>query len=531
VDKINRRDVLRAGTAAALGFGLGIGLKRPLSAQDAATPAPAASPGSSALADLRQRLNGTLMLPGDSGYPNAIAPANGRYRAVRPLAVARCADEADVVTCVKWCTENGVAPTARGGGHSYAGFSTTTGLLIDLRRLNSVQIDRRARTAACGGAVLNGDFFVALEDGPLFLPGGTCLGVGVGGLALGGGIGYNTHWAGLTCDHMLTTRIVTAAGQVLDVDASHHGDLFWACRGGAGGSFGINTAFTFGLVAAPPTVAYYRFDYRGADAAAAVLAAFDKLLQTAPPALNAVAMAQATPVGSGGPREAIAVFTRGQFVGSLSDLRDLVRPLLAAAKPTKTTFQEMSFWAMQRMIATAEPPSHSFGDISRYTAAPLPDRAVAAVVDLLAACPSRTDDANGSFWSLGWVGGNVVSAVPRGATAYAHRDVLTLYRPTTVWPDDAPPSVGNGLNAWTDQVIATIAPYTLLESYQNFPNRSLADWQQLYYADNFDRLVEIKTTYDNGNLFHNPQSIPPRRLITPPSATPAAPKAATPVGG
>ena len=118
---------------------------------------PVASPqapvviSTTALDDLRSRLNGTLMLPGDSGYAAARAPANGRYADILPVAVARCADEADVVTCINWCNENGVPPVGRGGGHSYAGFSTTTGLLIDLRRLNSV-VSTASGTASPVGA-------------------------------------------------------------------------------------------------------------------------------------------------------------------------------------------------------------------------------------------------------------------------------------------------------------------------------------------------------------------------------------------
>ena len=472
---------------------------------------PRSSAESSALDDLRTRLNGTLMLPGDSGYTAASASANGRYLGTRPAAVARCSDEADIVTCISWCNENGVLPVGRGGGHSYAGFSTTNGLMIDLRRLNTVQIDRRAGMVTCGGAALNNDFFVATEDGPLFLPGGTCLGVGIGGLTLGGGIGYNAHWAGLTCDHLQASRIVTAAGEVLEIDPSTNSDLYWACRGGAGGSFGINTSFTFDLVEAPQAeIGYYRFEWTGADAAFAALSAFDALIQAVPDAFNGVIMAEATEVGDGGPSEAIHVMSRGQYIGPLDELRDLVAPLLAAATPATQTIENRTFWDMQRMIASGAPDPHSFGDISRYSRERLPDSVTAELVDLLVACPHRSSDANGSIWSLGWVGGDVIGRFARTDTAYVHRDATTLLRPTTVWPNDAPESVGNELNAWTDQVIATIAPHTLDESYQNFPNRAIENWQQQYYAENFDRLVDVKTAYDPGNLFNNVQSIPVR---------------------
>ncbi|MGI8808014.1 MAG: FAD-binding oxidoreductase [Acidimicrobiales bacterium] len=235
---------------------------------------------------------GAVLFPGDVGYNQATVPSNGRYASILPIAVALCADETDVVNCINWCRETGVPPVAKGGGHSYAGYSTTTGLLIDVGRINSVDVDRSRGTAVVGGGARNKNVYDATRDGPLFLPGGTCPGVGVGGLVLGGGIGYQTHWAGLTSDHLLGSRIVTASGDVLEIDASTNSDLYWACRGGAGGNFGINTSFTFKLVEAPlRNVAFYRFTWHGADAAVAVLSAFHRMLATAPAALNAVASA------------------------------------------------------------------------------------------------------------------------------------------------------------------------------------------------------------------------------------------------
>jgi FAD/FMN-containing dehydrogenase len=506
---VSRRDFLRTGSAAALGIGVSSAVGGWL------TAAPAlGAPGddTKALKDLARQLNGPLLLPGDAAYDAASAPANGRYRMVRPAAVAQCADEADVVTCVKWSRKTGVPLVGRGGGHSYAGYSTTRGLLVDIGRLNSVTIDAANGIAIAGGAALNQNFYDATHDSPLFLPGGTCLGVGVGGLTLGGGIGYNTHWAGLTCDHLTASEIVTASGELLHIDDREHKDLFWACRGGAGGSFGINTSFTFELQEAPQSnVGWYKFTWTGADAAGAILAAFDEILQSAPAAFNAVAMAQATPVGDGGPRAAIDVMSRGQYIGPLAELGDLVAPLLSAAAPATQTLQEQTFWDTARMIASPEPESHSFGDVSRYANRPIPARAVEQVVDLLAECPSRSDDANGAFWSLGWVGGDVVSSKQRTDTAYVHRDATTLLRPTTVWPDDAPPSVGDDLNAWTDDVIAVLDPHTPRESYQNFPNRSIKDWKRQYYAENYPRLVDVKTKFDPDDLFRNKQSIPPKR--------------------
>jgi FAD/FMN-containing dehydrogenase len=201
--------------------------------------------------------------------------------------VAQVANESDIAECIRWAREHGIAPVARGGGHSYAGYSTNRGLVIDLGRLNRVVVNPRKGTAVVGGAALNANALAATKGGEWVLP-----------------------------RHLPRRRLL-------------------ACRGGAGGNFGINTTLKFRLAKVPvKQVAFYSYRYQGADAAAAVLAAFDKLCETAPPESNADSAAQATPVGTGGPREAIDVFSRGQFLGSVDELRELVRPLELAAPAT-----------------------------------------------------------------------------------------------------------------------------------------------------------------------------------------------------
>lgn len=516
--KMNRRAFVGGGVATALSLSAPAFARAqgstPIAGTPGATPM-STEPVTGPLKELAEKLHGQLLLPGNSDYWSASEPQNGRFRGTWPLAVAQCADEADIVACVNWARENGVPPVARTGGHSEAGYSATDGLLINVGAMNKVTIDRQTGMTAMGGGAKNQDVLNAAQDSPHYLPQGTCLDVGYAALTLGGGIGYNTHHVGLAADHLVSTRIVTADGNVLDVDASHHSDLFWACRGGAGGNFGINASFTFQAIEVPmPTVIFYRIDWNGADDATAGFAAYHKLLQNAPDALNSTAAAQAVPVGAGGPRAAITAFSRGQYFGTEDELRQVIAPLLAAAKPAKVTIQEMKFWDMQRMFGSTDAPiTHSYGDYSRFADKPLPDDATAKLIDLLVDCPSRTDTANGSIWSLGWIGGEFMHKIGRTETAYVHRNMMTLLRPTPVWPNDAPASVANDLIAWTDDVIALLTPYTPNESYQNFTNRRIIDWRKEYYAENFDRLVDVKTTYDPKNLFHNFQSIPPRSLL------------------
>lgn len=474
----------------------------------ATTTVPPEPVSEAAIQDLRSRLTGTVLSPLSVDYPVTALSANTRYLDQRPAVIARCKDEADVVTAVNWAREHGLTVAPYGGGHSYAGLSTTSGLLLDIGAMNTVTVDLSAGTASVGAAALNGDVLDKTINTPFLLPGGTCLGVGTGGLVLGGGIGYNTHWAGLTCDHLTATRVVLASGEVVDADGGQHPDLFWACRGGTGGNFGLNTSFQFELVRAPETVVYFRYDYRGADAATAMLAAVDTLAQTAPAGLNLSSSAQATPVGNGGPREAIDAFVRGQYVGTVDEAKDLLAPFVALS-PATSALQERPFWEVQQQVwPSANPTPHSWGDWSRYTRQALPQDRVAKMVDLLAECPVRTDDSNGALWFLGWVGGDVVGKFGRTDTAYVHRGSPLLLRPTPVWQTGDPASVGQDLLDWTAAQIAIVADVTPEESYQNFPNRLIPNPLQQYFGENLDRLIAVKSSYDPGNLFSNAQGIP-----------------------
>ena len=286
-------------------------------------------PPRSALTELKRRLTGQLHAPDDDAFLTTNAPVNRRYEDVIPIAIARCADEADVIVCVQWCIEHGVDPVVRGGGHSYAGYSTTSGLLIDLRDLSDVTIDLSSGTMTAGGGSTNAHIFTALNEGPQFLPGGICPTVGIGGLTLGGGIGHNTRWAGLTCDHLEQTRIVTAKGEPLDVSSTLHSDLFWALRGGAGGSFGVNTAFTFDLAEVPTgLVTNFSVTWQGADSAGLAMQAFQEIIQNAPREFGALlAVTPLDPAGSGR-RRAINVNLLGHYIGPKRDLMDLLTPLL-----------------------------------------------------------------------------------------------------------------------------------------------------------------------------------------------------------
>jgi FAD binding domain/Berberine and berberine like len=497
---IDRRAFLRKG---AIGIGMGlVASSRAMALLD---------PGDfkTWISHLRIELGtANVLVHGDPGYATKGEPANGIYRNIRPAAIALCKDKADVANCVRWCKKYGISPVVRGGGHSYAGYSTTKGLLIDLSRLNEIKIDKHAGTAVVGGAALNRDVRKYTENTEYFLPVGTCLGVGVGGLVLGGGIGYNTRWAGLTSDSLISTTVVTASGDELEANANKNSDLFWACRGGAGGSFGINTSFTFELKKVPPgKVMYFRLILEGADNAFNMFTEFNKLMATSESRINAVARATAL----SGKRDGIDIMSRGQFIGSSGELEDLLSSYPFLKKHWKV--EPMTFWEAAGQFFGEAGEQHCFGDISRYARKPLSDTVISKQIELLRKCPGNLAGdigPSGSLWSLGWVGGEVMDKFGRRDTAYVHRgEMSTLMRPTCSWPngDD---KMGEELGSWTKEMVELMALETPNESYQNFPNRLIEDWQQQYYAENLARLIEVKTKYDPDNLFNNAQSIPAR---------------------
>ena len=202
------------------------------------------------LAPLRAGLSGDLLVPGRPDYERARRPAFDRYARVRPAAVVRCATVEDVVHAVRFAREADLSMVPRGGGHCFAGRSSTTGLVLDLGRLRAVQVDRAGRATVGAGARL-AQVYASLQVHGRTLPAGCGPTVGITGLTLGGGIGLLGRRFGLTCDHLVAAEVVLADGRVVRCDERTQPDLFWALRGAGGGQFGIVTRLVLETVQVP----------------------------------------------------------------------------------------------------------------------------------------------------------------------------------------------------------------------------------------------------------------------------------------
>ena len=367
-----------------------------------------------ALAELRRALHGTLLLPGDPGYDAASAPANFRYDSIRPLAVASCRNEADVITCVDWSRAHHVPPVARGGGHSYAGYSTTEGLLVDIGQLNHVAVDHRTGHAVMAGAARNQNVLDATVDRKLR----------VARRNVSGGRHRRPH---ARRRHRLQHALGRADLRPPGVHPDGHRRRAGSCTPTANtiptcsGPAGVEPAATSGST--PSSRSSCRRSPRARWRSTASTgeeptprrrscARSTDCSSAIPGASTPSRWPRPRPSLPDGPREAIDVFSRGQFLGTQAELERYVQPLIdAAGPPAKRTLTTLKYWDMQRMFASAEGTRHSFGDVSRYSRAPLPDQTYAKIADLLAGAPAGPRESNGSMWSLGWIGGPVVRRV------------------------------------------------------------------------------------------------------------------------
>jgi FAD/FMN-containing dehydrogenase len=448
-----------------------------------------------ALRELARQLDGDVVVPGSAPYAGAKLLWNTRFDALRPRAVAYCANAADVQRVVRWGRAHHVRVVPRSGGHSYGGWSSGNGVVVaDVSHLRRISV--AGGTATIGAGARLGDVASGLWKHRLAVPGGSCPTVGIAGLALGGGAGYSGRKLGLTSDNVRRVKLVTADGSFVTADAKHHGDLFWASRGGGGGNFGIATELTF---AAHPVsnVAIYSLEWPWAQAAQAV-SAWQALAPHAPDALFSVCDLIATDPSL--PNARAHVTSAGQFFGSESDLRALLAPLVNTGTPIRFATSTLSYLQAVEHWGGGD-ARIAFRARSDYVNRPLPAPAIQRLVDAIAA---RQGHGKGAFFLDAY--GGAINRVPKAATAFVHRDALFSIQYTAQW------SAGGAAAAsdWLDAAYRSLRPYVSGFAYQNYVDPSLATWQHAYYGSNLARLKAVKRKYDPRNAFRFPQSIPLR---------------------
>jgi hypothetical protein len=444
---------------------------------------------------LARLLDGDVIVPGSARYASARLLWDTRFDRLKPRAIAYCASRADVERIVRWARSERIHVVPRSGGHSYAGYSSGNGVVVaDVSRLKQVKLSGSRATVGAGANLFS--VYDGLAKHGVTIPGGSCPTVGIAGLALGGGIGYSARQFGTTADNLVRLEIVTANGELLVCDAAHHADLFWACRGGGGGNFGIATDFTF---ATHPvfTVATYSIEWPWAQAGQA-LAAWQQFAPHAPDALFSVLDLIATDPSAPGARA--HVVSAGQYFGPESDLASLLQPLMSVGAPIRVVTKTLSYldavvhWAGCRDAASCTEARTAFAAKSDYVSAPLTTAAISTVVNAIAA---RQGHGRGALYFDS--SGGAINRVPKAATAFVHRDSLFSIQYT---------SGGDSSSlTWLANVHAQMRPHVSGFAYQNYIDSSLRTWPHAYYGANLPRLEAVKRKFDPHGLFRFPQGI------------------------
>lgn len=443
-------------------------------------------------ASLASQVRGRVLLPGDDGFTARSKPFNERYASTIPAAVLSAAGVDDVVTAITWARENSVPLVARGGGHSYAGTSVGTGLVLDLRGLCDVHVDPSTALVTVGGGTRMRALYEALRPHDVAFPLGNSDEVAIGGLTLGGGVAAVSRAFGLTCDSLVSTDVVLADGSVVTCSASENADLFWACRGGGGGNFGVNTSFTFQarpVVASATCLLLWEWEQ-----AVEVMLVVQEIQRTAPDALSL-----RVGLTSGG-----MVSVIGWHLGSADELRTLLAPVLAGTRPFRCDIEDRTYWEAVEYVHH-ETAGGAFAGRTRTTSVPLPEEGVRTLVTAVSKWPGSSNPDGGGAALFGW--GGAINALSPTDTAFPHRDALFLVSLDTSWmASDSPQVVRDNLE-WLTALHEDIGEHTDNASYLNFTDPDLPDWRQAYHGPNLARLGEVKRRYDPDRFFEFSQAI------------------------
>ncbi|MEU4796738.1 FAD-binding oxidoreductase [Streptomyces sp. NPDC023327] len=425
-------------------------------------------------------------------------PDNRRYAGVVPAGIVTCAVERDVQVALRWAAEHQLPFTPRSGGHNYAGYSTTPGLLISMRRMNSVEAgDRRL---VLGGGATNSDVYDA-RSANLYFPGGRCPGVGVAGLTLGGGLGFNDRKWGLTCDRLTQTRLVLADGSLVRASTEENPDLFWACRGGAGGNFGINTAFTFDAVDVSEQKATV-FDLSfGVKRGVEVMNAVQEIL--ADDHGNDFDVRIGFKNSGNGTGGRIALL--GQRLGDEEALRRALKPVLCL-NPDEDLIEQRGFWSAQDYLMEKPGTPAATASKSLVPSRRMEQPAVEAVMEWIRDWqPGQAG--NAGYVTLFAMGGSSAGPAPN-ETAYPHRDATFVIDIGSHWSPRTPRETVDHLLAQLRTMHRTLRRELCTDAaYVNFPDPDLHNWQHAYYSHNYERLVQVKHDWDPDGLFRYEQAI------------------------
>jgi len=459
--------------------------------------------GDASVSELDGAIAGTVIRPQDPEYDEARRVWNAVHDK-HPALVVRPRSTEDVVRTVRFARSEGLPIAVRGGSHSVAGFSTCDdGIVVDLAEMSSVQVDVAGRRAVAGGGTTWKDFDAATQQHGLATTGGLVSSTGVGGFALGGGIGHLIRKHGLTSDNLVSVELVTADGSVVRASDSENPDLFWALRGG-GGNFGVATSFELALHPVGPEVLGGVVFYPG-DEAVQVVSGWRDLVAGFPDELSTLVNLTTAPPAPFIPEEwhfkkVAAVIAC--WAGDAAEGEDVVKPLRVLGTPVNDLLGPIPYVGLQSLID----PLWEAGSANYFTSAfldALPDEAIATYADFHQRSADLPVQEELHIHHLGGAMGRVAP----GATAFTDRTSPFMLNAIARTPD---PAQLPEHTEWARGARDAMAAYGNGSTYVNFTGEGGADTvKQAYPAEIYARLQSVKDQYDPTNVFRFNQNIVP----------------------
>src|SRR5918999_326676 len=441
--------------------------------------------------DLTAALEGEVVRPGSPRYDEVRRPQIPRFDDVRPQAVVLCRTPADVVEAIAFARRSGIEVAVRSGGHDFAGRSSGPGMVLDLAPMNSLEVSDGL--AIVGPGFRLGDLYVALAEHGVTIPAGCGATVGIGGQALGGGLGLLGRSRGLTSDQLVAAEVVLADGRVVECDEQRHEDLFWALRGAGAHGLGVVTRLTLRTVPEPAaTSVHLKWPH---ECAAGLITAWQEWSPTGPDALAASLLV--TVGGEAGADPVVHLF--GSMIGSEAEAAALLDEFVsvAGADPASSERAHMRYGTLKSYLAERGPGDQEDEDgrpymKSEFFRAPLPAGALEALVELFVRGRRPGEARKLDF--MPW--GGAYNRVPAAATAFPHREELFLLEHSVVVPAGFDAAATEAARAWLSDSWHLVHPSGSGGVYANFPDTDLPDEQRAYWGGNLERVRRVKEKYD-----------------------------------
>jgi FAD binding domain/Berberine and berberine like len=441
--------------------------------------------------DLTGALDGEVVLPGSPRYDEVRRPQIPRFHDVRPRAVVLCRRPEDVAEAIGFARRSGIEVAVRSGGHDFAGRSSGPGMVLDLTPMHSLEVSDGLATMGPGFRL--GDLYAALAGHEVTIPAGCGATVGIGGQALGGGLGLLGRSRGLTSDQVVAAEVVLADGRVVECDEQRHDDLFWALRGAGAQGLGVVTRLTLRTVPEPAATSFHlKWPY---ERAAGLIAAWQEWSPAGPDELAASLLV--TVGGEAGADPVVHLF--GSMIGSETETGELLDEFVsvAGAEPASSERAGMRYGSLKNYLAERGPGDQEDEDgrpymKSEFFREPLPAGAVEALVELF--IRGRRPDEARKLDFMPW--GGAYNRVPADATAFPHREELFLLEHSVVVPAGFDTAATGAARAWLSDSWALVHPSGSGGVYGNFPDMDLPDEDRAYWGRNLERVRRVKEKYD-----------------------------------